>query len=55
MINNFFFSETNECLSSPCLNGGICIDQLDSYECNCSSSFIGLTCETGIIFALHCL
>eukprot|EP01043_Picozoa_sp_COSAG02_P106774 COSAG02_NODE_42776_length_381_cov_0.921986_1_plen_105_part_10 len=29
----------NECLSSPCLNGGECVDLVESYGCDCLSGF----------------
>ncbi|CAF2496182.1 unnamed protein product [Rotaria sp. Silwood2] len=39
-------TEINECLSSPCLHGGICIDDIDNYTCNCSDIFYtGSNCE----------
>ncbi|CAF1025493.1 unnamed protein product [Didymodactylos carnosus] len=31
--------EIDECLSSPCLHGGICTDQINDYYCNCSMLF----------------
>ncbi|CAF1519957.1 unnamed protein product [Rotaria sordida] len=39
-------TEINECLSSPCLHGGVCIDGIDNYTCNCSNVFYtGSNCE----------
>ena len=35
----------NECLSSPCLNGGSCVDDVGSYHCNCLNEFAGRHCE----------
>lgn len=29
----------------PCLNGGTCIDQVNGFFCNCTSDFMGITCE----------
>jgi len=29
----------NDCLSSPCLNNGTCLDQVDGYLCDCLSGF----------------
>jgi hypothetical protein len=30
-------SDVDECLSVPCLNGGTCVDGVDSYLCMCAS------------------
>lgn len=38
--------DTDECLSSPCRHG-TCIDQINSYTCNCSPGYTGRECETG--------
>jgi hypothetical protein len=35
----------DDCQDDPCQNGGICKDLLDSFECTCSGSFTGITCE----------
>lgn len=40
--------EINECLSSPCLNGGVCEDQTGGYVCNCAVGFSGDHCEVNI-------
>ncbi|KFW87216.1 Sushi, nidogen and EGF-like domain-containing protein 1, partial [Phalacrocorax carbo] len=40
-------TEVNECESSPCLNGGHCVDLVDNYTCVCLEPFVGQRCETG--------
>lgn len=40
--------EINECLSDPCLNGGVCEDQPGGYVCNCAVGFSGDHCEVDI-------
>ncbi|XP_045483741.1 protein crumbs isoform X3 [Harmonia axyridis] len=35
----------DECSSSPCLNGGQCIDKINSYACNCTPDWMGSRCE----------
>lgn len=40
-------AEVNECESSPCLNGGHCVDLVDNYTCVCLEPFVGQRCETG--------
>ncbi|CAH3023615.1 unnamed protein product, partial [Porites evermanni] len=39
-------SDINECYSNPCLNGGTCVDGVNSFHCNCIAYFIGARCET---------
>ncbi len=39
------FPDINECSSSPCLNGGVCLDGIDGYTCNCLAGFTGFNCE----------
>ncbi|KAH1001463.1 hypothetical protein HUJ04_005481 [Dendroctonus ponderosae] len=37
--------ETNECMSSPCQNGAVCIDMHATHECACPFGFAGQNCE----------
>ena len=57
--------EFNECLPSPCLNGGACQDLVNIYSCNCSDGFVvrvlpleprksGHTRECVLISAVSC-
>ncbi|KAJ8351248.1 hypothetical protein SKAU_G00227240 [Synaphobranchus kaupii] len=39
------YIDSNQCLSSPCQNGGQCKDELRSYMCSCTTGFIGRNCE----------
>ncbi|GAB6020348.1 hypothetical protein CHUAL_003060 [Chamberlinius hualienensis] len=36
------------CFSSPCKNGGTCVEHWKSYTCNCKDSFGGKDCEKSI-------
>ncbi|CRL07542.1 CLUMA_CG020507, isoform A [Clunio marinus] len=40
--------EIDECESSPCLNGGVCIDKIAAYACVCAVGFTGPNCEEDI-------
>ncbi|XP_069118593.1 protein jagged-1b-like isoform X2 [Argopecten irradians] len=35
----------NDCLSSPCQNGGTCIDMVSSYQCICKEGWEGALCN----------
>ncbi|CAF3534312.1 unnamed protein product [Adineta steineri] len=45
-----YYCETNidECASSPCNNNGTCIDQINSYTCQCTSEYINSHCSLSI-------
>jgi len=45
---NFATREQNGCVSSPCHNGGTCIDDITKYSCICASNFSGPTCDHGV-------
>ena len=49
--NAFFSDAINHCVSSPCLNGGTCRNQRDSFLCLCVETgetvYGGKTCEIG--------
>ena len=30
---------------NPCKNGGTCVDDLNSYHCDCASGYTGATCQ----------
>lgn len=38
-------AERNECEGFPCLNGGLCIDELNDFTCNCTSNYTGKVCD----------
>ena len=47
MVLYFGVSETNECLSSPCQNGGTCSHGVDVYTCACVDGYSGTNCQNG--------
>lgn len=38
-------NEYNECESSPCLNGGQCLNRTGEVRCQCPKGFQGTICE----------
>ena len=36
----------DECASSPCQNGGTCVDGVNEYSCTCAAGYTGTNCET---------
>uniref|UniRef100_A0A673WK27 Sushi, von Willebrand factor type A, EGF and pentraxin domain-containing protein 1 n=1 Tax=Salmo trutta TaxID=8032 RepID=A0A673WK27_SALTR len=41
-------AEVNECSSFPCLNEGVCVDEVNQYTCSCADGFTGSRCELEI-------
>ncbi|XP_062327238.1 fibulin-7 isoform X1 [Osmerus eperlanus] len=38
----------NECESSPCLNGGTCMDEVNQFSCTCTKGWAGATCQSPV-------
>ncbi|XP_072174166.1 cadherin EGF LAG seven-pass G-type receptor 2-like [Diadema setosum] len=43
---NYCLKEVNYCYSSPCINGGVCVQKEQGYSCLCQDGFTGTNCET---------
>lgn len=41
-------TEVDTCVSSPCMNGGTCVNTKESYRCDCKHGFQGQNCDTEI-------
>lgn len=39
--------DLNDCASSPCAQGGTCIDLGEGFECRCPPQWEGKTCQIG--------
>ena len=47
----YFVTEINECRSSPCQNGGTCVNFDGGFNCTCAKDVFGPTCsQIGIYF-----
>ena len=42
-----YLLDIDECESRPCMNNGICIDEVNKYNCQCMAGYTGLNCEIG--------
>lgn len=40
--------DKSECSSSPCQNGGKCVELISGYYCSCATGYNGDRCEIGI-------
>lgn len=40
-------ADINDCASSPCKNGGTCIDGINSFQCFCPDGWEGSLCDVG--------
>ena len=42
---SIYATDTDECASNPCQNGGRCTDAVNGYTCTCLSGYEGDQCE----------
>ncbi|KAM8851172.1 protein crumbs homolog 1-like isoform 2-T2 [Spinachia spinachia] len=40
--------DVDECVSDPCMNGGFCINYVDSFECVCDINYSGVHCQMDV-------
>ena len=40
--------DVDECTSSPCQNGGQCVNKVNAYSCTCRAGYTGTNCENNI-------
>ena len=52
-----FLVVINHCQPDPCENGGICINGIDDFTCDCQEvndvAYDGRTCDTGMCLCLY--
>ena len=41
------YLDIDECASSPCQNGGACVDGVNGFTCNCLPGYTDTLCSTG--------
>ena len=46
LLTIIVYLQADECSSSPCLNGGSCINGLNSYKCECVPGSYGINCQS---------
>ena len=46
-------TQIQECVSNPCLNGAICQDQIDGYQCLCMPGYTGTNIKKYTSFLLE--
>ena len=44
---NTNFLDIDDCVNHTCANGGLCVDGINTYSCNCSAGYTGECCLTG--------
>ena len=47
--------DIDECSSDPCMNGGTCTDDFNSYSCACVAGYTGETCDIGMCYVTQAL
>uniref|UniRef100_A0A8W8NHW5 Uncharacterized protein n=1 Tax=Magallana gigas TaxID=29159 RepID=A0A8W8NHW5_MAGGI len=52
---NCSVSTVNECRSSPCQNGGTCMDEIGYYTCKCPPEYSGYNCDKRCELDRNCL
>lgn len=45
--------DVDECMASPCKNGGKCKNLLGSYTCYCPTGVLGKNCEIGKLITIY--
>lgn len=38
----------DDCLSQPCMNGALCLDDIKNYKCQCYPGYTGKNCQVDV-------
>ena len=49
---NSICTDTGDCSTTPCLNGGACTGGAGTFTCACVAGYAGSTCETSKLYIL---
>lgn len=45
ILGSYCQVNVDDCQPNPCRNGGVCIDRINSFYCNCTEDWMGVVCE----------
>lgn len=48
----FFYVVVDNCINYICYNGGLCVNNVSNYLCNCLVRYMGDYCEIGKVFVI---
>ena len=46
-MTTWFVVDIDECASNPCVNAGVCSNDLNAFSCTCTGGWTGIQCEDG--------
>ena len=49
------FIDIDDCTPDPCLNGGSCVDGVNSNSCNCVAGYTDAICSTSKFVGRFCM
>lgn len=41
-------TDVDECVSEPCMNGGVCVNHVNSFQCVCDLNHSGVHCQVDV-------
>ena len=49
----YFVLDYDECASDPCVNGGTCLNLINTFQCSCPDGYAGEECNIGMYELTH--